>query len=323
NEEEYIEEKLQSFANLDYPKDKINLIIVSDNSDDDTNFIVQKYVDKFDNIRLVIQKTRKGKASALNLIEPKIDSEIVISTDASSILEKDAVKKMVRHFNDDSIGLVTGKLKYVKKNNDKSGEGLYWKYETWIRKNESKVYSVIVASGCLFAIRRELYKQIHPSSPDDFERTLVTLENGYRAIIEPEAVVYEYLTVKTSDEISRKIRIISREWFALLRHKALLNFFKFPIISLFLISHKLIRWLLPFISISIIGSAIFLRSILFMNYFLCVTAILFGFGLLELLLEKNGKSIKLFKVPAYIIAMNYASSIAFMKFIFRKQQTIW
>jgi len=323
NEEEYIEEKLQSFINLDYPKDIINLVIVSDDSYDDTNIIVQKYVNKFNNITLVIQKPRNGKASGLNLIEPEIDSEIVISTDASSILEKDAVKKLVRYFNVDSIGLVTGKLKYIRKNEEESGEGLYWKYETWIRMNESKIYSIIVASGCLFAIRRKLYKQIHPSSPDDFERTLVTLENGYRAVIELEAVAYEYLTVKASDEIKRKIRIISREWFALLRHKVLLNPFKFPIISLFLFSHKIIRWLLPFISISLIGSAISLRHIPFMSYFLYTTLLILVFGLLELLLEKNDKSIKLFKVPAYLIAMNYASLMALIKFIMGKQQNTW
>jgi len=323
NEEEYIEEKLQSFINLDYPKDIINLVIVSDDSYDDTNIIVQKYVNKFNNITLVIQKPRNGKASGLNLIEPEIDSEIVISTDASSILEKAAVKKLVRYFNVDSIGLVTGKLKYIRKNEEESGEGLYWKYETWIRMNESKIYSIIVASGCLFAIRRKLYKQIHPSSPDDFERTLVTLENGYRAVIELEAVAYEYLTVKASDEIKRKIRIISREWFALLRHKVLLNPFKFPIISLFLFSHKIIRWLLPFISISLIGSAISLRHIPFMSYFLYTTLLILVFGLLELLLEKNDKSIKLFKVPAYLIAMNYASLMALIKFIMGKQQNTW
>ncbi len=323
NEERYIEEKLQSFINLNYPKDKINLVIVSDDSDDDTNFIVQEYVNKFDNITLVIQKPRNGKASGLNLIEPEIESKIVISTDASSILEKDTVKKLVRYFKDDSIGLVTGKLKYIKKKNVESGEGLYWKYETWIRNNESKVYSIIVASGCLFAIRRELYKQIHPSSPDDFERTLVALENGYRAVIELEAVAYEYLTVKASDEINRKIRIISREWFALLRHKVLLNPFKFPIISLFLFSHKIIRWLLPLISISLIGSAISLRHIPFMSYFLYTTLLILVFGSLELLLERSDKSIKLFKVPAYLIAMNYASLMALIKFAMGKQQNTW
>lgn len=323
NEEEHIEEKLKSFVNLDYPKDKIDLVIVSDNSDDATNSIVQEYSDKFDNIKFVIQRHRKGKASALNLIEPEIKSDIVISTDASSILETDAVKKIVRYFKDNSIGLVTGKLKYLKKNNDDSGEGLYWKYETWIRNNESKVHSIIVASGCLFAIRRDLYKQTHPSSPDDFERTLVTLENGYRAIIEPEAVVYEYLTERTSDEIDRKIRIISREWFALLRHKRLLNPFRFPIISLFLFSHKLIRWLLHFISISLIVSAISLRYIPFMNYFLYATVLAVVCGSLELLLGKNNKSIKLFKIPAYLIAMNYASLMAFIKFVMGKQQKTW
>ncbi|MBL7086918.1 MAG: glycosyltransferase family 2 protein [Candidatus Cloacimonetes bacterium] len=323
NEEKYIEKKLISFQNLNYPKDKINLVIVSDDSSDRTNEIVQNYADKDNSIKLVIQKPRNGKASALNLIEPTINSEIVISSDASSVLDKEAVNMLVRYFADSSIGLVTGKLQYIKVNSKESGEVLYWKYESWLRQCESDLYSIIVASGCLFAIRRHLYKQIHPSSPDDFERTLITLKNGYRAVIEPQAIVYEELTQLSSEEFTRKVRIISSEWFALFRNAILLNPFKFPIITFLIFSHKLIRWLLPFISLGLLLSCLLLHDIMIFKFLLSTQVLIYILAMVELISERKGKSYKLFKLPGYWLAMNLASFVAFIKFLSGKQQKTW
>jgi cellulose synthase/poly-beta-1,6-N-acetylglucosamine synthase-like glycosyltransferase len=230
NEEEKIAEKIESFLKVDYPKDKINLIFISDDSKDDTNTIVRNYEKKYDNIKLVVQKPRAGKPSAQNLVEPTIKSEIVLLSDASSILKKDSLRKLIRHFQNSKIGLVASKLIYVEKEKGiSSGEGLYWKYETWLRYLESEFHSISVSSGALFALRRELFTQIHPASPDDFERTLIVMENGFQAYYETESLVTEFLENKNTDEIQRKIRVISREWFALFRHAKLLNPFVFQL----------------------------------------------------------------------------------------------
>ncbi len=323
NEEDKIRDKLDSFCRLNYPKHLIKLHIISDKSTDNTEEIVREYMVRQDNIFLTVMPTRSGKAGALNYIEPEVSSEIIVSSDASSILANDSIRKLVRHFKNDKIGLVSGRLIYIKRNNAQSGEGLYWKYESLIRKLESNFYSIICASGCLFAIRRELYSKIHPSSPDDFERTLAVLKNRYIARLETEAVVEEYITGKSHEEISRKVRIISREWFALMRNKMLINPLKFPKVAFILISHKLIRWMLFLFNISIFISLIFLMQYQIYKILLISYVILHLIGIVGIIVEKFGKSIPVVKLFGYYVAMNYASLIAFIKFICGKQQKTW
>ena len=324
NEEENIAGKIESFLKVDYPKDRINLIFVSDDSEDDTNRIVSDYEKRYDNIKLVIQKPRAGKPSAQNLVEPTIKSEIVFLSDASSILKKDSLSKLIRHFQDSRVGLVASKLIYLEKERGtSSGEGLYWKYETWLRYLESEFHSISVSSGALFALRRQLFTQIHPASPDDFERTLIVMENGFRAHYETESIVSEFLEDRNSDEIKRKIRVVSREWFALFRHSKLLNPFIFPKESFILISHKLIRWLIPLFSVCILTSNLFLLNNFFYKIFMLSHILLYVVGVLELHLSKEGKTVKFFKLPGYWVAMNYAAFVAFVKFLMGKQQNTW
>jgi cellulose synthase/poly-beta-1,6-N-acetylglucosamine synthase-like glycosyltransferase len=324
NEAEVIEEKIKSYFNLDYPKDKLKMIVISDDSTDGTNEIVQKYVEK-DYLELVVQKPRKGKVSGHNLIEPSIKSEYVLSTDANSLFEPQAVKELVKMIKSNSnIGLVTGTLKLKKKNSADSGEGLYWKYESYIKKMESDFYSVLGSNGSIFLIKRELFTKMHPSSVDDFERTLQVLNNGFIGKYCPNSIVYEEVTENPSEELKRKIRIISREWFALERNISLLNPSKFPKISWMLFSHKLIRWLFFLWSILIFISNIFLMKL---NIFFMITFVVqtlgYTLGAIEIILEKTGKSNKLMKIPAYFVVMFYASLMGFIKYLKREQAATW
>jgi cellulose synthase/poly-beta-1,6-N-acetylglucosamine synthase-like glycosyltransferase len=323
NEEDVIEKKIESFLALDYPKDKIEMIVISDDSTDRTNEIVKKYV-KSSNIQLVIQKPRKGKQNGHNLVEPYIKSEFVLSTDANSIFEKDAVKKLVETMHSDkNIGLVSGALRLKKKDKEDSGEGLYWRYESSLKVMESKFHSIIVANGALFLIRREYFTQIHPASADDFERTLLVLENGSKAKYNPYAVVIEEVTEKAIDEINRKIRIITLQGFSLKRHISLLNPFKHPKIAFMLFSHKILRWLLPVFSFLILLSNAFLLGHIFYEILFLFQILIYLTGSLELLLEKRGSSIKIFKLPAYFVAMNYSALIALFNFIRGKEFYAW
>lgn len=323
NEEEVIEEKIESFLKLDYPKDKIEMIVISDDSTDRTNEIVKKYV-KNNNIQLVIQKPRKGKQNGHNLVEPYIKSEYVLSTDANSIFEKDAVKKLVETmYSDKDIGIVSGRLKLLQEGKEDSGESYYWKYESSLKEKESKFYSIIGANGSLFLIRREYFTQIHPASVDDFERTLLVLENGSKASYNSWAVVSERVTEKATDEMSRKIRIITREWFTLRRHISLLNPFKYPQIAFMLFSHKIFRWLLPVFSFLILLSNAFLLNHIFYIILFFFQIFVYLTGLLGLILEKRGNSVKIFKLPAYFVAMNYSALIALFNFIMGKEFYTW
>lgn len=323
NEEEVIEDKIKSFLDLDYPKNKIKMIVISDDSTDRTNEIVNSYTKLESNIELLIQKPRKGKQSGHNLVEPTIDTEYVLSTDANSIFDKQAVKELVKTMlSDEKVGMVIGQLNLISKNGD-SGEGIYWKFENILKKLESSLFSIICANGSLFLIKRKLFTQIHPSSSDDFERTLIVLRSKYKAKFNNNAIVYEDVTEKPVEELGRKIRIIAQEWAVMVRNLQLLNPFKYFIISFFLISHKIIRWLLFFWSICIFCSNIFLMNNEFFRICLVLQILVIIIGLIELILEKNDLSIKLFKLSAYFLIMNYSSAMAIVKAIRGKQQATW
>ena len=324
NEEKHIEAKIKSFLDLDYPKDKIKMIVISDDSTDKTNEIVQKYVDKF-NIELVIQKPRRGKPSGHNLVEPEIKTDYILSTDANSIFHPDAIKKLVKKIqSDDNIGMVSGQLELIKEKSHESGEGIYWRYESFLKKLESKTLSLVGANGSLFLIKRELFTQIHPSSVDDFERALIVRENRKTVKYYPEAKVTEYVSEKPTHEIKRKIRIISREWFALFRHVSLLNPFKHFSTFFILLSHKIIRWLLPIFSLLILFSNMALvnkNNFYYIVFVLQLTVYLLG--IIGFALEKNDKSSKITKLPTYWLSMNYSAFIALIKFILGNQQSTW
>ena len=185
---------------------------------------------------------------------------------------------------------------------------------------ESKFYSIIGANGSIFLIKRKYFTQIHPASVDDFERALIILKNGLIVKYNPKAIVYEDVTQKATEEINRKIRIITQEWFAIFRQKAV---FVNASIAFLLFSHKIIRWLLPLFSIVIIISNCFL----FYSTFFVVTFIgqllVYTLGTLELILETKRKTIKPLKIFAYYTAMNCAAFMALIKFIKGKQYATW
>lgn len=324
NEEAIIEEKIKSFLELDYPKERIHLIVISDDSTDNTNEIVKKYAKLNDNIELVIQKPRKGKQSGHNLVEPYIHSDYVLSTDANSIFAPDSVKHLITKINSDpNVAIVSGELKLYRKNKKDSGEGLYWKYESWLKSLESGFHSIIGSNGSIYLIKRNFFQQIHPASVDDFERTLFVLKEGYKAKYEPSAAVFENVTERPIEEINRKIRMITQQWFCLERNIYLLNPFKNCKVTFMFISHKLIRWLLPLFSSLIFASSILLYNIDFYKFCLIVQVVIYLSGILEIMLEKRGKSISILKLCAYFTSMNYAALVAFIKYIKREQFSTW
>jgi len=322
NEEKSIENKIKSFLSLNYPKEKIKMIVISDDSYDKTNEIVEKYTTE--NIELVIQKPRKGKPSGHNLVEPDIHCDYVLSTDANSIFDPETVNELVKIISqDENIGIVSGALKLVNKSGE-SGEGIYWKYESYIKKIESDFYSILGSNGSVFLIKRELFTQIHPSSVDDFERTLQVLRKGFRGKYNPNAKVYENNTQFPTEELKRKVRIISREWFALKRNSKLLDPFFNIKISWMLISHKLIRWTLFLWTFCILLSNIFLSSnSVFFMILLIFQVLIYSCGFIEIILEKKKVSVKFLKIPGYMIAMIISSLLAFIRFIKCEENATW
>ncbi|MCB5252889.1 MAG: glycosyltransferase family 2 protein [Candidatus Cloacimonadaceae bacterium] len=323
NEEKEIEAKILSFLALDYPKDRIKMIVISDDSTDKTNEIVSKYTTD-SNIELIIQKPRRGKQSAHNMVLPLLDCDYVLSTDANSIFAPDAVMLLVKKMlSDPKLGLVSGELRLIKAGDMQSGEGLYWRYESFLKKMDSEFKSIIGANGSIFLIRRELFTEVDPQSVDDFERTLIVLKKGYLAAYEPRAIVTEEETEKASQEISRKIRIITQQWHAMHRNKALLNPFRFPKISFILISHKLIRWLLFVFVITGFVSSAFLLGIWLYKLAFILQIIFYGLGLIGLALQHTGIHFPFTGVATYFVAMVYSSAVALKNYFTNKNFGMW
>lgn len=322
NEEEAIGAKIESFLKLDYPKDKVKMIVISDDSSDRTNEIVQSFSGQ--NVELLIQKPRRGKPSALNLARSELDSEFVLSTDANSIFAPDALKLLMeKMLSNPRLGLVSGELHFMAGEGQKSGEGLYWRYESRIKHWESDLGGIIGANGSIFLIREDLFEKVDPQSVDDFERVLTVLKNGWKTAYEPRSNVFEEETEHAGQEMSRKIRIVTREWYVLERNLVLLNPFRHPFVCIQLISHKLLRWLFFVFVLTGFVASIFLMNNMFYKIIFFLQVAIYGYGILGLILQIKERRLPLSTVPAYLVAMIWSSMAAFFRYLARTRINTW
>lgn len=241
NEASVIGVKIENTLALSYPESKRQIILVSDGSDDGTNEIATEYADN-DRVIVIVMSERSGKARALNSGITAASGEIVVFSDASIMLEKDALEAVVGPFRDDEIGCVSGEDRIA----GGGGESLYGRYELWLRNLESKVDSIVGASGCFYAQRATLVEPFPEGMAPDFFSVLTTVEKGFRAVTCPAAVGYMTATRSAGEEFGRKVRTILRGMAMLwkFRHAMLMgDRWRF---SFSLTSHKLIRWLVPF-----------------------------------------------------------------------------
>ena len=323
NEEKVIREKIENSLDLDYPGDKLEIVVASE-STDKTNEIVREYTEQ--GIILYSFKKREGKQVMIYRVIPLLKGEIVVLSDASALYKKDALRKLVKDFNDPTIGCVCGELKYLNPQGVSIGEteGLYWRYETFIRKLESKVHSVLGASGSIYAIRKKLYVPISKYRGDDFEIPIKIAQQGYGVILEPEAVSFEKTSSTTKEEFRRKVRIVAWFWKStLILIKDSLKPFK-GLLIFQLISHKLLRWLVPLFLALLFISNIFLTSYLLYRILLLAQIIFYllsFWGYIED--QRKNKLNRIINVPYYFSMVNFAAFLGFCKFILGRQGNVW
>ena len=325
NEENYIKEKIANSLSLDYPKDKINFIIVTDGSDDKTPDIVKSYPE----IRLMHRSERQGKIMAVERAMSEVHGEIVVFSDANAFLNRGAIKNLVQHFANEKIGVVAGEKRILNKKVDKAagaGEGFYWKYESKLKKWDDELCSVMGAAGELFAIRTELFEPIPKDSLiEDFYMSFRIIQKGYKIAYEPEAYTLEEPSASVNEELKRKIRIAAGGIQSIVRLKELLNPFKYGIITFQYISHRVLRWTLAPLALPIV----FIANALLINHGLLYKSMFIGqvlfylSALLGLLLEKKHIRIKLLFIPYYFCMMNYAVYMGFWKFLKGSQSVLW
>jgi cellulose synthase/poly-beta-1,6-N-acetylglucosamine synthase-like glycosyltransferase len=242
NEEAIVKEKMENCLTLDYPKDKLKIVWVTDGSNDSTNELLKAYQE----VTVLFQPDRQGKTAALNRGMGFISSPIVVFTDANTMINNEAILNIVAEFADTKVGCVAGEKRIATKEKDGAaggGEGIYWKYESTLKALDSRLYSAVGAAGELFAIRRELFETMERDTLlDDFILSLRIAQIGYKIAYCDKAYAVESASTDMKEEEKRKVRIAAGGLQSIWRLRSLLNIFKYGILSFQYISHRVLRW---------------------------------------------------------------------------------
>lgn len=312
NEEQSIGATIQNKLDLDYPQDKLEIIVVSDGSEDKTSQIVSKFSGKA--VRLLEQKPRAGKTMALNMAVQEAAGEILVFSDANSIYDSGALKKLMQNFSDPAVGYVTGKMVYVDDQGSVIGSGCsaYMRYENFLRLCETRVGSVIGVDGGIDAVRKSLYEPMSAEMLPDFVLPLSVMKRHCRVVYEPAALLKENSLTEKSDEWKMRVRVTLRSYHALWTMKSLFNFFKYPVISVQLFFHKVLRYWVGFFQLIAFISNIFLlgQGSFYMGLFI-MQIIFYGAAILGI------------KYVSYFCILNAAAMVAFFKFLNGEKQVLW
>ncbi len=328
NEESIIRKKILNTLELDYPKSSLEIYFVTDGSSDDTNNILKCYED----ITVLFRPERKGKVAAINHAMECVNTPFVIFCDANTFLNRACIKEIVKHYKYESTGAVAGEKKVIdsseKNNAASSGEGIYWKYESLLKKLDANFFTVVGAAGELFSMRTNLYEPVSTNILlDDFMISMNICKKGYRVMYEPAAFAMEAPSISIKEEQKRKVRISAGGFQSMYLLKDLFNVFKYGKLSFQYISHRVLRWavcplLLPIIFIS--NFVVCFSSSDKVFYFIFLAQSLFYLTAFTgwLFAQRNIK-VKIFYVPYYFIFMNVALYAGFFKFMNNKQSVLW
>lgn len=242
NEEAVVKEKMENSLALDYPAQKLHFLWVTDGSTDQTNILLEHY----GRVKILYQSERQGKTAALNRAMDYVETPIVVYTDANTMVNRNAIREIVSCFQDNKVGCVAGEKRIIVKDKDNAaggGEGLYWKYESTLKRLDGRLYSAMGAAGELFAIRTELFEKMDTDTLlDDFILSMRIVKRGYKIAYCAEAYAIESGSADMAEEEKRKVRIAAGGLQSIWRLRELLNIFKYGIVSFQYVSHRVLRW---------------------------------------------------------------------------------
>ncbi len=327
NEGDFIVEKIKNTLSLDYPEDKIEFIFITDGSDDHSMDLIQPYIPS---IKWMHSERRQGKAAAMNRAVDEAKNPILVFCDANTLLNKSALYHLISPYRDPKVGAVTGEKKIL--STDESGvstegEGLYWKYESLLKKLDSELYSVVGAAGELMSFRKSLFEPLEEDTIlDDFMQSMRVCLKGYTVKYTAEAYAMETASFNTAEEWKRKVRICAGGWQSMFRLGKVMNPFYNPVLTFCYISHRVLRW-----SVAPVALAVLLLTsmILVLNgngIFFIILGLQILFYLLAYQgyqLEKKNQKSKLTSIPFYFTMMNLAVFYGFARFIKGSQKSTW
>jgi cellulose synthase/poly-beta-1,6-N-acetylglucosamine synthase-like glycosyltransferase len=319
NERAHIAEKIENIAALDYPRQRLQVVIVSDGSRDGTNDILAAVMDPC--VEVVFLSERGGKANALNCAVQRAKHEVLVFSDASTMFERDTVKKLARHFNDATVGAVCGALRFHSNEDSRQTEGVYWSYESALRLMEGRLGAALNASGAVYALRRNAYAPL-PSGAvlDDFLAPMNARNLGYRIVYDPEAIAADFAPESVKGEFARRVRIAAGSFQAL----PVLMRVRLDGVTLFsFISHKLLRWSVPFFLITALISNALLIGRPVYAIFAAIQLAFYIWALLGLTCHTYLKRIRFGLIGYFLLAMNVAFLVGFFRFLRNRQAIEW
>lgn len=321
NEERRIREKIENTLAIQFDSTRLELIVASDCSEDLTDAIVAEYAER--GVRLVRATERLGKENAQLAAISIAKGDVLVFSDVATQIPADALQKLEQYFIDPSIGAVSSEDRFISKDGSVAGEGAYVKYEMWLRKQESQLAGLVGLSGSFFAARKEICQEWDIHSPSDFNTALNAAKAGLRAVSAPDVLGYYQDLADSSKEYQRKIRTVIRGMTGLSRHKEVLNFSRFGLFSLQVISHKLMRWLAPwfFIGLFIVSAMIANHNWFYSLAFIAQLAF-YGAALLAQFLP-DLREIGAIKLIYFFVQVNVALLDAAIKFLAGQRMTTW
>ena len=324
NEERDLRNKLENTLALDYPAEKLEVIVASDCSTDRTDEIAAEFASS--GVRLHRQAERLGKTAAQNAAVAIASGEIILFSDATTIYEPDVLRVMLPSFSDESVGCVAGRLIYVDPAKTAVGHGAksYWGYETFLKQCESRVGSLIGASGCLYALRRSAYVPLYNEACSDFLIATTMVEQNLRVVFEPDAVCTEETNMQSDRELRMRVRVITQTLNDLWRHRSAINPIRTGFYGVQLFSHKVLRYFVPvFLATMFVSSAVLVTSSwLFLSIFLA-QACFYTIALAGYVLERSGYRQGFSSLPFYFCLTNIACCVAVFRLLAGERYAQW
>lgn len=329
NEEDYITDKALNSLDLNYPSSKLRILFITDGSTDRTRQILEE----IEGVEVIHEDRRAGKSAAENRAMQFVETPVVIFCDANTMLNKDSIRELVKHYSDDKVGGVSGEKRISMESQGSisgAGEGLYWKYESFLKRLDSELYTVVGAAGELISFRSSLVEDLEEDTVlDDFIQSLRICEKGFKVVYEPKAYAVEMASENVKEELKRKIRIAAGGWQAMYRLSGLLNPFKNFVLSFQYISHRVLRWSISALALPLILllniAVVFQLNLSFGLYQLLLMAqvLFYAFALLGWYLEIKKMRVKILFVPYYFTMMNYAVFAGFFRWVNGSQKATW
>lgn len=319
NEEKVLAAKIENLRDLDFPQERLQFVFVSDGSEDGTNQILQNLQGA--NYECILLNERKGKANALNHAVERATNDILVFCDAGTLFELDAIKNLVRHFSNPEVGAVCGAVRYQAGSDAQQTEGAYWKYESALRMMEARLGAILNASGCIYALRRECFSPIPLSTIlEDFVIPMRARRLGFSVLYDPESVAIEFPASTVSGEFTRRVRLAVGSFRALgdLVRVPLRGFTPFA-----LISHKLLRWLVPFFAITLFLSNIFLVHSPAYRVALAAQVLFYCWAGLGFFFYQQMRRVRFGLVPYFLFAMHLAFIVGFFRCLIGADRAVW